>query len=168
MRLESMDPGPTGWVYLVTLSRPFSVQLLPWEWITGIRSSISGRASTSIPSVRGVLRLVSQNGLARLDPDTAMLLHDAAEAINPDTADILHLAARSLSGTIDPDTVEELWLAARSLSTTVSSGNVEMLHDAADTLYRMSLPDIIEQLSVLIPALDRSVASLRAAQEEMY
>jgi hypothetical protein len=106
--------------------------------------------------------------IALIDPDAAMTLHDAAEAIDPDTADALYSAARSLSETIDPGMVEDLWSAASSLSATVNSGNVEMLRDAADTLYQMSLPDIIEQFYGLISALNKAVAHLRAAQGEMY
>lgn len=101
--------------------------------------------------------------IASVDPDAAMLLHDAAQAINPDTADILYSAARY----INPDTAEELWSAAQSLSRIVDSGNVEMLHNAANTLHQMGLPNIIEELSSLIPTLNRTVANLRAAQEEM-
>ena len=105
--------------------------------------------------------------VASVDPDTAMLLHDAARAINPDTVDILDFAARSLATTITPDTADILDSAARSLATTVNGGNVERLYAAADILRQLSLADIVEQLYGLIPMLSRAVEDLRNAQDEM-
>ena len=106
--------------------------------------------------------------VASVDPDAAMLLHDAARAINPDTADLLHSAAQSLSTTITPDTADLLHSAAQSLSTTANPGNVERLHDAATILHQLSLPDIVGQLHGLIPMLNRAAANLRNAQDGMY
>lgn len=105
--------------------------------------------------------------VASIDPDAAMLLHDAARAINPDTADILNSAARSLATTITPDTADILNSAARSLATIVTTGNIERLYDAADILRQLGLPDTVSQLYGLIPMLNNVAGRLNSAAENL-
>jgi hypothetical protein len=186
------DKERADWANLILLCTPHHTMvdtIKPQDYSIGVleqwKSNREGGSAAALSTLSGItedrLQEIIVNSMqeatrelkaavsrvALVDPDAAMLLHNAAEAINPDTADTLYSAARSLSQTISPEIAEELGWAARSLSDTVRSDNVEMLQDAANTLNQMSLPDIVEELSGLIPALNRVVANLRAAQEDM-
>ncbi|MGO9077955.1 MAG: hypothetical protein ACLQDY_02785 [Streptosporangiaceae bacterium] len=66
-----------------------------------------------------------------IDPEAALILHQAARHINPSTADALYLAADTLKRTLRPGAVEALMDAAIMLDRASPAAAAEQIYEAA-------------------------------------